>query len=128
MKYRKNVYSELENLEQNSAPENFFFYSTILFNKIFLTKEKFTILKLKRFLNLISKKIQNIVIKRLIKNNLLVFCYDKNLDFILNISFQEFFSRRIYQKYLIFPQLKFFQLLKKKKIFLRKKKACSTST
>jgi len=128
MKYRKIVYSELEDLKQNSAPENFFFHSTILLYKIFLIKEKFTNLKLKRFLNFISKKVQNIVINRLIKNNLLVFCYDKNLDFIMNIGFQEFFSRKIYQKYLIFPQLKFFQLLKKKKMFLKKKKACSTST
>jgi hypothetical protein len=123
MKYRKIVYSELEELKQNSAPENFFFHSTILLYKIFLIKEKFTILKLKRFLNFISKKVQNIVINRLIKNNLLVFCYDKNLDFIMNIGFQEFFSRKIYQKYLIFPQLKFFQLLKKKKNVSKKKKS-----
>lgn len=123
MKYRKITHTYPEDLKQNSTEENFFFYSKILLNKIFLIKEKFTILKIKKFLNLISKKIQNNVIKRLIKNNLLFYCYDKNPNFIMNIGFQEFFSRKIYQKYLIFPQLKFFQLFKKKKDVSKKKKS-----
>lgn len=134
MKYKKYKPIIIKNQKWNSDQENCFFISKILFDKIYLIKEIFNIFRFRKFINVVSSKILNNVIKKMIKNNLLVLYCAQSLNFMINVDFQEFFNRKIYQKYFIFPQLKLFQLQKKKKNSLeeesffnlkfRKKKKC----